>query len=92
MPQYEVDVRILDVNEPDALAARLAVENRLRSAGFEKWRVVAVQRSSAGTPLTLSRAPNATRGFAQSSNYTGAVLLVAAIVAWVLWFLWILTS
>jgi hypothetical protein len=92
MPQYQVDVRFTDVNEPDALAARLAVENRLRSAGFEKWRVVSVHATTT-PPSGPGRAPTAPlHGRAQNAAYTGAVLLVAAIVAWVLWFLWVLTG
>lgn len=92
MPQYEVDVRILDVNEPDALAARLAVENKLRAAGLDKWRVVAIHQSAAPGPFDLPRSPADLRARRSPTAYTGSVLLVAAIVAWVLWFLWVLSG
>ncbi|MCX8073892.1 MAG: hypothetical protein N3C12_15865 [Candidatus Binatia bacterium] len=90
MPQYEVEVRISEINESDALAARLRVEEGLRAAGFTNWRVVAVAPKSRSTSLAsaLETRPYPRR----NANYIGSVLLVAAVVAWVLWFLWVLTG
>lgn len=92
MPQYEVDVRILDLNEPDALAARLTVENKLRASGFEKWRVVGVHQRATPSPFDLPRSPAALRSRGSPTAYLGTLLLVAAIVAWALWFLWVLSG
>ncbi|GIW45200.1 MAG: hypothetical protein KatS3mg077_2482 [Candidatus Binatia bacterium] len=90
MPQYEVEVKISEVNEPDALAARLYVEERLRSSGLKNWRVVTVSpkaRASGGpTPFVQTYRPR------RNHAYVGSALLVAAVLAWVLWFLWVLTG
>lgn len=91
MPQYDVEVRISNVNEPDALAARLFVEERLRAAGFKDWRVVAVSpkgRAAAGA-ATPAEVPYPAR---RRGAYFGSALLVAAVLAWVLWFLWVITG
>ncbi len=90
MPQYEVEVKILDINEPDALAARLAVEERLRSAGFKEWRVLAVSPKSrrGAIPVTPESAFRPRR----TGSYVGSALLVAAVLAWALWFLWVVTG
>lgn len=89
MPQYDVEVKITDINEPDALAARLRVEEKLRAAGFKSWHVVAVApRVRAATPSTTPFEMSARR----SNAYIGSALLVAAVLAWVLWFLWVITG
>ncbi|GBD27384.1 hypothetical protein HRbin30_02731 [bacterium HR30] len=90
MPQYDVEVRISDVNEPDALAARLFVEERLRAAGFKDWRVVAVSPKSRAA--TLPAGAELRWQGRRSGTYVGSALLVAAVLAWVLWFLWVLTG
>jgi hypothetical protein len=90
MPQYEVEVKISDVNEPDALAARLYVEEHLRSSGLKNWRVVTVlpKARASGVPAPLAQPYRPRRNHA----YFGSALLVAAVLAWVLWFLWVITG
>lgn len=89
MPQYDVEVRITDINEPDALAARLRVEEKLRAVGFKSWHVVAVApRPRAVGLATTPRAPSTRR----TNAYIGSALLVVAVLAWVLWFLWVITG
>lgn len=90
MPQYEVEVKVTEVNEPDALAARLYVEERLRSSGLKNWRVVTVtpKSRSSGVPPPLAPAYRPRR----NNVYFGSALLVAAVLAWVLWFLWVITG
>jgi hypothetical protein len=89
MPQYDVEVKFTDISGPDALSARLSVEEKLRAAGFQHWQVVAIAPHTRSPIPTGSVPPLRSR---RSSAYVGSALLVAAVLAWVLWFLWVLTG
>ncbi len=89
MPQYDVEVKFTDISGPDALSARLSVEEKLRAAGFQHWQVVGIAPHARSTIPTGSVPPLRSR---RSSAYVGSALLVAAVAAWVLWFLWVLTG
>ena len=88
MAHFETTVRLFDVIESNAPAARRAVEERLRAAGFNRWQIVNV-----GLQGTTARAPEVPRRsqVRHDIGYGGG-LLVAAVVAWTLWFLWVLAS
>jgi hypothetical protein len=88
MTHFQATVRIFDVSESNASAARRAIEERLRVAGFTRWQVARVgpQRSIA------SRAESPRRVVRTDVSYVGGGMLVAAVVAWTLWFLWLLAS
>lgn len=90
MPQYEVVVRVLDVSEPDSVAARRHVEERLRAGGVSRWQIanIAIQGS---VPPRVPVPPRRRTVSAQVS-YAGGGMLVAAVVAWALWFLWMLAG
>ena len=88
MAQFEATVRLFELAESDAAAARHTIETRLRSAGFTRWHIVSV-----GAPGTLTRtARSSRRPVRVEVSYAGGGLLVAAIVAWALWFLYLLTG
>ncbi|MGH3053741.1 MAG: hypothetical protein ACRDL7_02030 [Gaiellaceae bacterium] len=88
MAHFEALVRLMDVAESDPPAARRAIEERLRGAGFSRWQVVRV-----GPPGSLApRVQAPRRPMRTDVSYAGGGLLVAAVVAWTLWFLWILAS
>lgn len=88
MADFEATVRLYDLQEHDAPAARREIESRLRAAGFRRWRIVSVGKHGALTqPRRFSR--HVLRG---KENLAGGGLLVAATAAWVLWFLWVIAE
>ena len=88
MAHFEATVRIFDVSESNASAARRVVEDRLRTAGFSRWKVARVALQGKIVPRADSP-----RGVMRSdASYLGGGLLIAAVVAWTLWFLWLLAS
>ena len=88
MAHFEATVRLFDVIESNAPAARRALEERLRAAGFTRWQILGVV-----TQGTLPRVVEPRRRTARRPDisYAGA-LLVAAVVAWTVWFLWLLAG
>jgi len=84
MAQFQATVRIYELTEHDGSAARRTVEERLRAAGFNRWRIVNIGVQGATTP-TAPRPPMPAR-----VSYAGGGLLVAGITAWALWFLYLL--
>jgi hypothetical protein len=86
MAHFEATVRVFDVIEADASAARRAIDERLRMGGFTRWQVVNVSLQGA-----ITRALPPPRPRAHPRN-TAGVLLFAAIFAWVLWLLWVLAG
>jgi hypothetical protein len=88
MAHFEARVRLFDVVESNAPAARRAIEERLRAAGFSRWQIVRVGLQGA---ITQSVTPPR-RIVRTDVSYAGGGLLVAAVVAWTLWFLWLLAS
>jgi hypothetical protein len=88
MAHFEATIRVFDVIEANGPAARRAVEQRLRSAGFTRWQIVGV-----GVQGAAARgAGHARRAVSTDLTYAGGGLLVAAVVAWTLWFLWLLAG
>jgi len=92
MAHFEVTVRLSDVNESDGPAARQAIEERLRAAGFSRWQIVAVGLQGATHKNTSQRRTNRRREMGPDISRAGGGLLVAAVVAWTLWFLWLLAG
>ena len=88
MAHFEVTVRLFDVIESDAPAARRALEERLRAAGFTRWQIVGVT-----TPRALARGVEPRRRAVRRRDvsYAGGALVVA-VVAWTFWFLWLLAG
>jgi len=88
MGEFEALVRVIETSEAEAEAARRAVEERLRTAGFSRWRIVTVwSRNSVARRARARR-----QRIRPQASYAGGALLIAAVVAWSLWFLWILAG
>ena len=88
MAHFEATVRIFDVTESNAPAARRAIEDRLRVAGFTRWQIARV-----GVQGTIPHKIEPRRRVARTDmSYAGGGMLVAAVVAWTLWFLWLLAG
>ena len=88
MARFEATVRIFDVSESDTPAARRAIDERLRAAGFTRWRIARIGPQGSKTHRVEPPRPVARADL----TYAGGGLLVAAVVAWTLWFLWLLAS
>jgi hypothetical protein len=90
MAQFEATIRIYDVAEADPVAARRAIEERLRTSGFNRWQIanLGVQ----GAIPTRVATPSRRRRVGAQASYAGGGMLVAAVVAWTLWFLWMLAG
>lgn len=89
MPNFEVRVRLLDVDENDAWSARRTAEERLRAAGFKRWQVVSLRLQDARVaPMIRPASPVRRARRAESSLAAGLVLTAA--LAWSLWFWWAL--
>jgi hypothetical protein len=89
MAHYEATVRVFDIVEADAAAARRLLEVQLRTAGFSRWQVVHLGVQGAAAPAT--RRPPRVVAPAEA-NSAGSGLFVAAVVAWAFWFLWLLAG
>ena len=88
MAHFEATVRLFEVIEPNASAARDAIEERLRTAGFGRWQIVSVGLQEAITPaVRVSR-----RSLQASGSYAGGSFLVIASAVWALWFLYVLAG
>ncbi len=94
MAHFEAEVQLQDLSEADALTARKVVEERLRSAGFQRWKVLRigppriVQKTR---PRPLVRPTRS--GFARARNDAGqGAWVVVAALAWGLWFVWLLSG
>ena len=88
MAHFEATVRIFDVTESDAPAARRAIEERLRGAGFTRWQIARI-----GVQGAVPNKVEVRRRVARTDmSYAGGGMLVAAVVAWTLWFLWLLAG
>ncbi len=94
MAHFEVTVRLSDVNEADGPAARRAIEERLRAAGFSRWQIVGVGLQGAPKSTAQRRPSIETRRRSNQPDISraGGGLMVAAVVAWALWFLWLLAG
>ena len=88
MANFEATVHVFEVSESNAAAARRAIEDRLRVAGFTRWRVGRVVPQ--GT--IVHRADSPRRVARTDASYVGGAMLIAAVLAWTLWFLWLLAS
>lgn len=88
MAHFEATVRLFDVIGSNAPAARRALEERLRAAGFTRWQILGVT-----TQGTLARVvePRRRPVRRRDVSYAGGAL-VAAVVVWTLWFLWLLAG
>ena len=89
MAHFEATVRILDVTESDAPAARRVIEERLREGGFTRWHILSLGVQGAMVHAVSRPARRARR---VEVSYAGGGLLVAAVVAWTLWFFWLLAE
>ncbi|HVO24430.1 MAG TPA: hypothetical protein VMW56_12475 [Candidatus Margulisiibacteriota bacterium] len=88
MAHFEATVRIFEINESNASAARRVIEERLRAAGFSRWQIARVVHQGSLT----RRVETARRVMRTDVSYIGGSMLIAAMVAWTLWFLWLLAS
>lgn len=88
MAHFEATVRVLDLEEPDALLARRHVEERLRAAGFRRWQIVGLGvEGSRPRPVRMRR-----RSPRLNATYFEQAMLLTAAVVWVLWFVWMLVG
>jgi hypothetical protein len=88
MAHFEATVRLFDVIESNAPAARRALEERLRAAGFTRWQILGVTTQGTVARVAEPRRRTARR---RDVSYAGGVLVAAAVV-WTLWFLWLLAG
>ncbi|HVM97907.1 MAG TPA: hypothetical protein VMT89_16045 [Candidatus Acidoferrales bacterium] len=91
MAQFEATVRVFEVNEVDPIAARRAVEERLRSGGFARFQIMNLGVQGA-IPARIEPPATRRRRVGMQASYAGGGMLVAAVVAWTLWFLWMLAG
>jgi hypothetical protein len=89
MERYEATVRLFDLVEPDAAAARRTVEDRLRIAGFTSWQVIALAKEGA---IVAPAKRAARRTVRPQPSYLGGRALVLGVVLWSLWLLWLLAG
>jgi hypothetical protein len=88
MAHFEATVRVFDVSESNASAARRVIEGRLRAGGFSRWQIARVTLQGTVT----HRVESARRVVRPDVTYAGGGMLIAAVLAWTLWFLWLLAS
>jgi hypothetical protein len=88
MGRFEARVQILDVTEPDAPTAVRTVEERLRNAGFNRWRVVSLRPQA----VRISARPLQRRAVRREVSNTGRAILLATFVAYALWLLWLIAG
>jgi hypothetical protein len=92
MAHFEATVRILDVTESDAPAARRLIEERLREGGFSRWHILSLGVQGAMVHAAHAVPRPTRRARRVEVSYAGGGLLVAAVVAWTLWFFWLLAE
>lgn len=87
MAQFEATVRVSDIVEADAPTAWRTLEERLRTAGFPRYQVLAIRRQKLPAAARTGRRP-----FRAQATYANSGLLAAAILAWAMWFVWLLAG
>lgn len=87
MAKFRATVRLADLNGKDALSVREALEERLRGAGIEHWRVVDI------VPVDTAVAPpRATAARWRADRLIAGRLMLLGAVGWALWFFSLLTE
>ena len=81
MANFRATIRVRDLKGKDALAARETLEERLRGAGIEHWRVVDV--TPADKPI---RPPDATTVRWHADRMIAGRLMLLGAAGWALWF------
>ena len=90
MPKFQATVRVSNLEGEDPAAAQHLLDERLKSAGFDKWQVLSVE-TPGGTPRRQER--RETRPVVRRKPPSdGWGLFLVAAGAWVVWFLWALAD
>jgi hypothetical protein len=81
MQHFQATIRVRDLEGKDALSARETLQNRLRSASIENWRVVEI------LPVNAPVRPTdpATMRWRTDGRIAGKLMMLGA-AAWALWF------
>jgi hypothetical protein len=88
MAHFEATVRLFEIEEADAPAARHAIEERLRTSGFSRMQIVHVGLQRSWTPpVRVSRRRGQVQNIDAGPAWSGG-LMIAVMVAWALWFVW----
>jgi len=87
MQNFRATIRVRDVKGKDALSARDALEERLRTAGIEHWRVVDI------SPVdVVPRTVRATALRWRADRQIAGRLMLLGAVGWALWFFSLLSD
>jgi hypothetical protein len=82
MPKYRVTVRFSDLDGRDPASVQQALEEKLKTAGLERWRVLSINTEGAPSQRALS-----TRAVVEAARRpSGGGLLLVAAAAWAIWF------
>jgi hypothetical protein len=90
MAKFRATVRVTEIEGPDLANVQRALDERMKEAGFAKWRVLSIETE--GAPPTISRRRE-TRGPARRTRRNeGWGLFFVAAGAWAVWFFWLLVD
>jgi hypothetical protein len=88
MQKFRATVRLTEIEGADPAQVQRTLDERLKEAGFAKWRVLSIEMDGAGT-RGRSREIRAPRHRTRSEGWG---LFVVAASAWVVWLFWLLAS
>ena len=88
MAKFRATVRVTEIEGPDVANVQLALDERMKEAGFAKWRVLSIETE--GAPSTIRRR-DARAARSQRLNEGWGLVLIAA-GAWAVWFFWLLVD
>jgi hypothetical protein len=88
MQKFRATVRLTEIEGADPAHVQRALDERMKEAGFAKWRVLSIEAEGAAT-RSRHRDIHVPRHRAQSEGW--GLFLVAA-GAWVVWLFWLLAA
>lgn len=91
MPKFRATLRVSELTGQDPAAIQRTLEEKLKLAGVEKWRILKIEAEAAETRNAHAPASGPDRREPAPTPTAGGFLLVMA-GALALWFFWYLSS
>jgi hypothetical protein len=88
MQKFRATVRLTEVEGADPAQVQRALDERLKEAGFAKWRVLSIEVDGPG----LHGGSREIRVHRHRTQSDGWGLFVVAAGAWLVWLCWLLAS
>lgn len=87
MAKFRATVRVTELEGPDLANVQRTLDERMKEAGFPKWKVVSIETEGA-----MSSRRREVRAARRRRRSEGWGLFFVAAGAWAVWFFWLLVD